>query len=118
MKAFDDDTITMTAFDTLIIESRARPWVLLAASDHVETFDEATPQDACRSCHSQWIPMRPNERNCIPTLTDSLTWPFDHVGGSWEDFRRRPHSYACQVNRSSSRVANKNADNVLSSYSG
>ena len=26
MKAFDNDTITITVFDTLAIESRARPW--------------------------------------------------------------------------------------------
>ena len=26
MKAFDDDTITITVFDTLAIESRARAW--------------------------------------------------------------------------------------------
>ena len=41
MKAFDDDTITVTVCDTLAIESRARPWDIksLIISDPREKKD-------------------------------------------------------------------------------
>ena len=42
-----------------------------------------------------------------------FAWPFNHLGDSWEDLRRRLHLYASQVNRHPQWVSNKNADNGI-----